>query len=545
MGINFIAQTITNPRSIKVLAAIDNPTSILPVAAKDMIDNAGKTMMAKGEGGKHEGREKGVEEYGTSLLWLAGIPACRKLIDLGFKAYSAITGNKIDPGVHLKKVMSSVQGNELRFTEAQKNLYRNANVLKTAVSIAIPLALIIKVLPDLNQKFTRCLVHKEYKNKSCKNGQANNNSENNINIKHKSHRSLRDAAANTNFTSSELYSSFMNLEKGSKGKDNKKVSFTGIGTAIGKFFSDKSIIAQVNPVGNMIALDLGISSNRIAPKIEYDKEHNKFTVASKEIGREDKKVRIFGLSRNAQESAERIVNEAGVIFFFYFAADKIGNFINKMAEKAGVPIDLDLRVLNSDEFKKTMKKITNDPAAKQSFNSTISEFKNAGEEAIFKTVKRDFSKGENFVLNMATESGIVKTAKNQPKFFGLIKKQADKLKNALAKLGFSENQILKDTNGRILDSRKYIETKEINKLSQKLEKFTQKMGKDPEAFIQKAKLYKGLGVIANFVICTAALAYGLPKLQYFIREKVFGSKEFPGERAYKEEAQKLYAKKLN
>ncbi len=81
------------------ISALDTPSSLLPFFVKDSFDVTGRTIMAQREGGRHEAREKFIEEAGTSLFWIGGIPAARWVINQFYK-------DRIDSDIQFKRINS-------------------------------------------------------------------------------------------------------------------------------------------------------------------------------------------------------------------------------------------------------------------------------------------------------------------------------------------------------------------------------------------------------------------------------------------------------
>jgi len=74
--------SITTKFLIKSLSSLaNNNDSIVPMAAKDLIADAAIIDTYAKEGTPEDAAEKGIEEIGTSCLWLFGIPLTKKLID--------------------------------------------------------------------------------------------------------------------------------------------------------------------------------------------------------------------------------------------------------------------------------------------------------------------------------------------------------------------------------------------------------------------------------------------------------------------------------
>ena len=74
--------SITSNYLIKSLSGLaNNNDSIAPMAVKDLIADVAIVDTYTKEGTKEDAIEKGIEEVGTSCLWLFGIPLTKKVID--------------------------------------------------------------------------------------------------------------------------------------------------------------------------------------------------------------------------------------------------------------------------------------------------------------------------------------------------------------------------------------------------------------------------------------------------------------------------------
>ena len=70
----------------KFYSTLGNPNSLIPLAVKDLSATAGMTA-GSFVTGKEEGQDRFIDEAGTEVIWLLGIPAFKKLFDLTvFKA---------------------------------------------------------------------------------------------------------------------------------------------------------------------------------------------------------------------------------------------------------------------------------------------------------------------------------------------------------------------------------------------------------------------------------------------------------------------------
>ena len=75
-------RSITSDFLINSLSGLANNTdSIAPMAAKDLIADAAIVDTYAKEGTPEDAIEKGIEEVGTSCIWLFGIPITKKIID--------------------------------------------------------------------------------------------------------------------------------------------------------------------------------------------------------------------------------------------------------------------------------------------------------------------------------------------------------------------------------------------------------------------------------------------------------------------------------
>lgn len=498
----------------RAVSALDTPTSLLPFFVKDAFDISGRTLMAQGEGGKHEAREKFIEEAGTSLFWIGGIPAFRAVANKFAK-------NKIDSEIQFKRVntdgiqgyfagdvlekvkeegkevekkkfsLQDLEGIELggkKLQEVQKKLtgsgfkvnldkgfYKKYHVGVTAGAVIFNLIMLMVTLPKLNQLLSRKIISKEVK--------ANQETPNEY--------------MTTSFRSNDKaqFNNFLNNSK------NDKQSFGALKDLV-EFktlfnFEEMAEKAQLNPVNGMLLLDYGISGSRV-------------TI----------------VPRNNNERVEYAVKEAGIIFFFYYAADIIKQQLAKLANKfMKTPIDLDYKILNSPEFLNKLK----NPHKKEEvlgFVSLEKEDKNA-ELKVIKMIDKELASTpsgtkkdevfKNFTLQMAQKEGLINVE-------------------------FDES-----LNKWIRHSKKYIQTDKVIELNNNLITFYEQAVKNSEGkgikasienILAKTKRTKIGSVFANMAICSASLSFIVPKIQYMIREHRTQTKAAPGIKQYQEMAAK-------
>lgn len=452
------------PISTAIFSSLNNnATSLAPIIVKDGFDVAGRTTMAYKESGVHEARERFIEEAGTSALWLGGIPAIRKIFDKTvFKKFG------LNPNVDLRllnnKGVQTLANNEAFATGAlkqdllntAKNLktFKSLQIAKVLVSTLIPFVLLVKVLPKFNQNLTKQLVEQE-KKKQTQNS-LNNNKMHEI------------------FSKNPAFKAF---------SPKSNVSFTGgLAQWINPLIAAQK--AQVNPVDNMLALDMGISGGRVAN------------------------------SRNKLEAMETCIREGGIIYFFFLGGKHIAKGLEKLSDKLfHTPINLDPKIIEGKDFI--------DPA-KSGITTFSSLVKNSLADANVKSTVMHFASDKS-------EKGVVDFIDNQLKTAFSNGKFKNFTLEAARRTG------LIDIKDGVRNPLKYVDTEALNGLHGNIKNFVEKAAKPElaENFVKKAKNIKRVAIVANMALCSLSLAYLLPKFQYFIREKITGTNEYPGLKAYK------------
>ena len=202
-----------------------------------------------------------------------------------------------------------------------------------------------------------------------------------------------------------------------------------------------------------------------------------------------------GSSRNLKEAGERSIYEAGYIGILYWGGNVFSKALNWVTKKFfGIPTLLDAKLMQDKSFMNSLLSVSKDKSLAQK----ALELADNTEKGIISLIDNDL-------------------AKNAGKFSNITLQAAEKL--GLIKLVNGERNPLK-----------YIETKEISTLNKNIAELVNTLtnSKNAEALIKKAKWLKRGSVIANIAICSAALAIGLPKLQYLFRSKVSDNTVAPG-----------------
>jgi len=494
-----------------IFTIFDNSVSLVPIVAKDIVSSSGKVVMAYKESGKeskecgeHEARERFIEEFGTAIFWLGGIPFCKKVFD---KIAPAVG---VDPEIHIKALLKNpkLTGALEKNIAHTKNKYIAFNAVKYVVSTIVPLYMLSGPLITFNQKLTKSLTDKKQRLLAQKLGASNS-------------ATIKNEPFNSNaysmFTKNALNPAKQQINtaeaKNTAANNNGKPSFKG---GIGQWLSNYGIqtlqAAQNDPVSNMMLLDFGIFGRR------YQKAGD----------------RINDAKSIADERYEIAVRESGFIFFTFIAGKLFQPLFEKVAEKFfKTPIDLNMNVLASKRFKDKLNEI----AASANPEEELKKFlktEGVGDEVIEnldkqieEIVKMKDKAGYSLPEGLYNEGTLKTKCKGTVKPWEIWKMQDEflSLKNSAR------------------DPRKYIDEESVKKFVDKFDNFAREALKHnggPADFIDKAAKIKKGSIFANFAICAAFLGYFLPKLQYYFREKRTGSSMFPGVRTLMQ-AEKLQA----
>lgn len=412
----------------QIISKLGSPNSKLPLAAKDIFNSAGYTYFSYDAGGKVEGKDRFVDELGTGLIWLFGIPTYKKIIDKTiFKAA------KINPDVdvrilknkdYLKSAIENAPTADIikDLTKASENIPKTKALtfLKFALALGMTMASYF-ALTKFKQNMTKKAIEKEYMEEKAK------KNENNI--------------YSNNFKISPIFKDFAETTA----KNNPS-----FGSASAINIAEEFML---NPIKNMIILDAGISTSRI------------------------KNARTKG------EAAEYTIKEGSFLFFVYGAGKLIQKGINKLSEKLfKIPISLDARLLSSQSAE--------DILTNQNLQKDINDFASilTKKDKIKDIYDFIFKNQDNIIVTAAKRSGIIST----------IKDAAGKEK---------------------IDTRKFIDTKDLEKLTKDLATFIENSkNKDVKSYLNKVKINKVASTIINVGICCLALGYIVPKMMYKYRK---------------------------
>ena len=275
-----------------IFSTLGNPNSLVPLAVKDL---SGITGMTTGSliTGKEEGKDRFIDEMGTSLIWLLGIPSLKLLYNSTvFKAVGF--DSKFDPrNLKDKEVFEKIKEfapneqvkNSIEKIDKNQKLFKNTATGRFIFSTALTIAGYI-MLTKFKQKYTEKQIKQnlieEYNNKK--------------KLQEEDNLKPKQTIADEN-------------------KNTLTPTFKGMGEVFEYF--------AFSPVKNMLILEGAITGTRL-----WD-------------------------SRSPQEFIGYSIKEAAAWTFLYFAGKKIQEMVEKHAkEKYNKSIELDARVLEGNDLKK-------------------------------------------------------------------------------------------------------------------------------------------------------------------------------------------------
>lgn len=335
----------------KLVSKLGSPNSRIPLAAKDIFNSAGYTYFSYDAGGKIEGKDRLVDEVGTGVIWLFGIPTYKKLIDKTIFKKAGISP-EVDVRIlkdnnYLKKAIENAPTKtimeDLKKAGANISKTKALTILKFGMSLGLTM-LSYFALTKFKQNMTKKNIEKEFLAKQIENQPETLSPYNNEN---------------------PIFSDF-NQSK----KQNNTPSFGS---------SSLSKVAEsivLNPINNMFVLDTCISGERLSS------------------------------ARTKGEFAEYGIKEGSFLFFVYIADKLIKKGIETASEKIlKSPIKLDAKFLSTNLAENILKQ--------KSLQDEIKEFskkfgKNCDTNALYEYI---FKNQNSTVVEAAKSSGIISTIK--------------------------------------------------------------------------------------------------------------------------------------
>ena len=348
--------------SIKFLSGLaNNSDSIAPMAAKDTISNCAIVATYKNEGTKDDAREKGIEEFGTGLFWLFGIPAVKTIInktiypflklnpDFDIRHLKGKSAEDISKMAH--EVSQAAKNNSVLKSEVDvfnslndknavlssfknKDLYKGLFAVKFASATAIA-AVALSAVIKYKQKTTQKRIQKDFEQKSASGILIN--------------KSVQASKTHDLFTG--------NL----KDKKAHTPSFKGLGE-----------LFMYNPIANTALLDGVITTTRLKEARKGERKE----VAFKELFQ---MLFIYGLAKPIQ-----------------FAFEKIGNKLN-------LPVELDPQIL----FDKNVKQ-----KVEQALKTIKDNDLNNEKDVVSKIYQLAQNEKNSALIDILAKNNVVKLAKD-------------------------------------------------------------------------------------------------------------------------------------
>ena len=383
----------------QIYSTLGNNNSLIPLAIKDMANSTGLTVGSYITGDMAEGRDRFIDEFGTQAIWLLGIPAYKKLLDLSlFKALG------YDPKIDVRilknheifeKAKQYAANDEIK--SAFEKIGKSPKSLKTFKGLTFGKFVASTFLTILSYygltKYRHHATKEHIKENFIKKHKAELE-----NSKKSSNHSIFAKNKNCDtFTANLKTPSAFNSVHKDKNKTNnsKNLTFTGLQDFM------------FSPTKNLMIVDGAITAER------------------------------FYESRNPQDLIGYIIKEGSFWAFMYFLGEKIQHYVENSTEKKhGMNIQLDARVIESAELKNAL----ND----KNLQTTLKAFSNITKDVdIYDFVVNPHNK-DNIIVKMAKMSDIVEVTDKKDLFNSKVDTRKyidiDEVKGINEKLGKLYNQ---------------------------------------------------------------------------------------------------------
>lgn len=298
---------------INVISALGNNSSIYPLLVRDCaIENLAKCAMTYKQNAKESKfiarqatRERIIDEYGTSIVWLGGIPLMERLADkwikkkgfapeFNLKLFKETDAQGINLNIEKFKNTAPDAIQDLEKIKNNKKAFQNLQIGKFAASTIIPILVMGFLLPKLNFLYTKKKI-KEAQNTPCE-GKISFTK----NIQNKT-------------TSMDEF--IKTTQKRVQEKKNNTINFLGV-----------EQLANMSKLQKMMILDGGLTVGRVKT------------------------------GRNWAEKLELGFKMAMMCYLNYRAPKKIEKLLNTLTKTIfGINTQLDVKVLNDKDFIKQIK----------------------------------------------------------------------------------------------------------------------------------------------------------------------------------------------
>ena len=158
---------------INIISALGNNNSIYPLLVRDCgIENVAKCYMTYKQNAKESKflaqqatRERIIDEYTTSAIWLGGIPILNKISDkiidsvglsskVDTRLFKGTASQNLEKNIETFKNILPKETQELLKVKNNKKLFQNLQVGKFFLTTAIPIAIMGFILPKINFSYT-------------------------------------------------------------------------------------------------------------------------------------------------------------------------------------------------------------------------------------------------------------------------------------------------------------------------------------------------------------------------------------------------------
>ncbi len=175
---------------INIISAIGNNDSVYPLLIRDCgIENVAKCALTYKQNAKESKyaakeatRERIIDEYSTSAVWLGGVPLLNKTCDkfikksglapeINLKLFGETSAQGINLNIEKFKNKLPDIVEQLKKAKADKTKYQNLQIVKFFATTAIPVAIMGFLLPKLNFLYTKNKNKKNEQNQTNKNNQ--------------------------------------------------------------------------------------------------------------------------------------------------------------------------------------------------------------------------------------------------------------------------------------------------------------------------------------------------------------------------------------
>lgn len=339
----------------KIYSTLGNSNSLVPLAMKDIINSVGLTAASYITGDEAEGRDRFIDEFGTQAIWLFGIPAYKKVLDLTlFKALGY--DPKVDVRVLKDKEIfakakqyaanDDIKASLEKISKSNSNMktFKGLTMGKFVASTALTI-LSYYGLTKFRHKHTEDHIKQEY----MKNLQQQN--------------VLNTVSAKDKFIAmpqkvSPAFGMVHHAKSQDKKDKDKNPTFTGIQDFM------------FSPTKNLMIVDASITAERLFE------------------------------SRNLQDTIGYGIKEGSFWAFMYLLGGKIQtHFENKAEKDHNKNIQLDARVIEGDDLKKALKN--------QELPTILKAFSNLKKDVdIYDFVCNPANK-DNVIVKMAKISDII------------------------------------------------------------------------------------------------------------------------------------------